>query len=98
MSATVEEQRGLQAAIARALEKEDRERGVVAQTEAPIRYIAKMVVGSKMNKIETTDVKVFINAVRKLRTQYPKLPIYCFQIEETKLTICDSQGGAYGNA
>jgi hypothetical protein len=77
--ATANEQLGLQRAIAKALEKEN-ERIPHMQ----LRYEAKMYIGKEIKTVTSTDLDAFVQAVKGLRTSFPNLPIYVFEIKEYK--------------
>lgn len=81
------EQIGLQRAIAKALEREAKEKGTWIDPNLPVQvitYSALYTVYGKPMFIHSTDFETFKNQVEKLQQQFPKLKPKLFQTEETK--------------
>lgn len=74
--ATLAEQQGLQRAIAAAIEKEDRARGLIVGNERQVTtYVAIYNIRGKIAKIECTDLEAFTNAVKDVHSQFPNLKV-----------------------
>lgn len=82
---TTTEQTGLQRAIARAIEKEEKANGTWVDPSLPVTtvtYTARVAYTKK--SIVSTDPEAFKTAVRSLQAAFPKLRIYLFETTVTR--------------
>ena len=82
MGATVSEQQGLQRAIAAALEKERKERGIVEIDQEHTLYIGVLIIGDKQKLFKERDVNVFIRFCEVYQKSFPDVPLNIFTYSE----------------
>lgn len=83
--ATIMEQQGLQRAIAAAIEKEDRARGLIVGNEKTITtYVAVMRIAGRYQELKSTNLQAFVDAVKGLQNTFPLMPITIFEQEVKK--------------
>lgn len=82
MSATPEEQLGLQRAIDAALAKERRERGITDEVEQQVLYICVLSIAHRTKTYSNKNLEAFIQYCETIKKSFPKIPMHIFTYTE----------------